>query len=237
MTKINDLGYKKLMDLTIESSWKEVLGTEFTKPYMCELLEFLRDERKSGKTIYPSYDDVFEAFRLTPFREVKVVIIGQDPYHGPGQAHGLCFSVKKGMKIPPSLKNIFKELQTDQKVEIPESGCLEQWARQGVLLLNTVLTVEAGKANSHMNKGWEIFTDKVIEILNEKKEHLVFILWGSPAQKKARKVNPDKHLMLKAVHPSPLSVYRGFLGSRPFSQANTYLIENGIGPIDWNLQN
>ena len=223
------------MDLTIEKSWNEVLGTEFTKTYMCELLKFLKEERQKGKTIYPAEKDVFEAFRLTPFSEVKVVIIGQDPYHGPGQAHGLCFSVQDGVKIPPSLQNIFKELKSDQNVNVPENGCLELWARQGVLLLNTVLTVEAGKANSHMNKGWEIFTDKVIEVLNERKEHLVFILWGNPAQKKARHVDSEKHLMLKAVHPSPLSVYRGFLGSKPFSSANNYLKEHGIAPIDWHL--
>lgn len=221
----------------MEKSWKDVLGTEFTKPYMCDLVKFLKDERQNGKSIYPAEKDVFEAFRLTPFSEVKVVIIGQDPYHGPGQAHGLCFSVQKGMKIPPSLKNIFKELSSDQQVSIPENGCLESWAYQGVLLLNTVLTVESGKANSHMNKGWEIFTDKVIEILNEKKEHLVFILWGSPAQKKARHVNPERHLLLKSVHPSPLSVYRGFLGSKPFSQANSYLEEHGISKVNWSLQN
>ena len=235
LTEINKLRYKIFMKLQIEKSWEKILGPELEKPYMKELVSFLSQEKQQGKTLYPEESEVLEAFRLTPFDKVKVVIIGQDPYHGAGQAHGLCFSVKPGQKPPPSLQNIFKELKTDQGIDFPGHGCLEKWAQEGVLLLNTVLTVEASKANSHMNRGWEKFTDKIIETLNEQKEHLVFILWGSPAQKKGRHVDPAKHLILKSVHPSPLSVYRGFLGSKPFSQANSYLKEKGMGPIDWSL--
>ncbi|MBA2405446.1 MAG: uracil-DNA glycosylase, partial [Bdellovibrionales bacterium] len=194
-----------MRDIKLEKSWKELLGQELEKPYMAELRTFLVHEEKSGKTIYPQTADIFAALNLTPFDQVKVVILGQDPYHGPNQAHGLCFSVKPGVKIPPSLVNIFKELKTDLGIEPPTHGCLDAWARQGVLLLNNVLTVEDGKAGSHHLKGWEEFTAKIIELLNEKKENLVFILWGSPAQKKAQKVNPDKHCIIKSVHPSPLS--------------------------------
>lgn len=220
----------------IEKSWATYLGDEFKMPYMKELINFLEKEKKSRKNIYPDEKYIFEAFRLTPFKDVKVVILGQDPYHGEGQAHGLSFSVKKGIKIPPSLLNIFKELKDDTAIEFPPHGCLESWAKQGVLLLNAVLTVEEGRAGSHHKKGWEKFTDKVVEILNTRKENLVFILWGDTAQKKAEKVDAKKHLVLKSVHPSPLSYYRGFLGSRPFSQANNYLKTHGIGEIDWNIE-
>jgi uracil-DNA glycosylase len=219
----------------LEESWLPYLAPEFEKPYMQELLSFLEKERKAGKVIYPETSRIFEAFRLTPFSNVKVVILGQDPYHGVGQAHGLCFSVKKEVKVPPSLVNIFKELKDDMSLEIPSHGHLASWAEQGVLLLNTVLTVEEGKAGSHHQKGWEKFTDKVIEILNAEKKNLVFILWGTPAQKKSSQVDTNKHLVLKSVHPSPLSVYRGFLGSKPFSQTNKYLKKNKLGEIDWSL--
>lgn len=202
---------------------------------MIGLVNFIESERSKGKIIYPEDDEIFEAFKLTPFEKVKVVILGQDPYHGVGQAHGLCFSVKKGFKIPPSLVNIFKELKDDLKIDPPQNGYLEPWAREGVLLLNSVLTVEAGEAGSHHGKGWEQFTDKIIEVLNEKKNNLVFILWGGPAQKKASKVDETKHLVLKSVHPSPLSFYRGFLGSKPFSKTNKYLDENGKEEINWSL--
>lgn len=225
------------MNLSLEQSWEKYLGEEFGKPYMAELFAYLKEEKKKGKIVYPSENHILEAFRLTPFDKVKVVILGQDPYHGKGQAHGLCFSVNKNIKIPPSLVNIFKELKDDMNVEIPTHGCLESWAKQGVLLLNTVLTVEDGKAGSHHKKGWEKFTDKVIEVLNKEKEHLVFILWGSPAHKKASHVDESKHLCLKSVHPSPLSVYRGFMGSKPFSQTNAYLRKNNLPEIDWSIQN
>lgn len=222
------------MKFKIEESWRPYLEAEFEKPYMQELLEFLKNEKAAGKEIYPSEEKIFEAFRLTPLNKVKVVILGQDPYHGKGQAHGLCFSVQKDVKIPPSLVNIYKELKSDMGIEPPAHGHLESWARQGVLLLNTVLTVEDSKAGSHHQKGWEKFTDKVIEVLNTQK-NLVFILWGSPAQKKAAKVDETKHLILKSVHPSPLSVYRGFSGSKPFSQTNAYLKKNNLGEIDWSI--
>jgi uracil-DNA glycosylase len=219
------------MTFPIDNSWKPFLDSEFQKDYMKDLLAYLQSEKNQGKTIYPDSEHIFEAFRLTPLDQVKVVILGQDPYHGSGQAHGLAFSVQKGVKTPPSLVNIFKELNSDLGVEIPEHGCLESWAKQGVLLLNNVLTVEDGKAGSHHKKGWEKFTDKVIEILNREKENIVFILWGSPAQSKAKQVDESRHLILKSVHPSPLSVYRGFMGSKPFSQANTYLKSK----IDWAI--
>lgn len=223
------------MKIRLENSWTPSLGEEFEKPYMKELLKFLDKEKKTGKNIFPPEESILEAFHLTPFENVKVVILGQDPYHGEGQAHGLAFSVRKGIKPPPSLVNIFKELKHDLGLNPPAHGCLEAWASQGVLLLNTVLTVEQGLAGSHHGKGWETFTDKVIAVLNEKKENLVFILWGNPAQKKARHVDEKKHLILKSVHPSPLSFHRGFLGSSPFSKANSYLKEKKIKVIDWSL--
>ena len=223
------------MNIDIENTWKQRIGPEFDKDYMLDLKTFLYREKSEGKTIYPAEEDIFCAFNQTPFDQVKVVIIGQDPYHGPDQAHGLSFSVRPGVKVPPSLRNIYKELHEDMGVEIPEHGYLIDWAKQGVLMLNTVLTVEAGKAGSHHKKGWEKFTDKVIEVLNEEKENLVFFLWGSPAQKKGAKVDESKHLILKSVHPSPLSSYRGFFGSKPFSKANEYLKEKGIKEVDWSL--
>jgi uracil-DNA glycosylase len=202
---------------------------------MEELADFLISEEQTGKIIYPPQDDIFCALEACPFDQVKVVILGQDPYHGAGQAHGLCFSVQKGVKIPPSLVNIYKELQSDVGVTPPNHGHLIAWAKQGVLLLNNVLTVEDDKAGSHHGRGWEQFTDRIVEVLNEKKENLVFILWGSPAQKKAAKVDSTRHFLIKSVHPSPLSSYRGFFGSRPFSKTNAYLSSKGITPIDWSF--
>lgn len=222
------------MEFHLEKSWAPKLGEELKKPYMESLEAFLEKEYLEH-SIYPAQKHILEAFRLTPFDKVKVVILGQDPYHGEGQAHGLSFSVPKGVKIPPSLVNIFKELHDDMKVEIPNGGNLTKWAQEGVLLLNNVLTVQEGKAGSHHKKGWETFTSAVIDILNKEKENLVFILWGSPAQKKAQNVDESRHLVLKSVHPSPLSVYRGFMGSKPFSQTNQYLKKHGIKEIDWSL--
>ena len=222
-------------EINLEQGWKSALALEFDEPYMIELDKFLEKEAKAGKVIYPKESNIFAAFNLTPFDNVKVVIIGQDPYHGPGQAHGLSFSVPRGVKIPPSLVNIYKELKDDLGITPPDHGHLESWARQGVLLLNNVLTVEDGKAGSHHGQGWEKFTDKVIEILNQKKENLVFILWGAPAQKKAAAVDTKKHFILKSVHPSPLSSYRGFFGSKPFSQTNEFLKAQGLKEIDWKI--
>ncbi len=223
------------MNIKLEGSWRSRLSSEFKDSYMLELNKFLESERKQGKIIYPEEDHIFEAFNHTPFDKVKVVIIGQDPYHGEGQAHGLCFSVNPGVKTPPSLVNIYKELNSDIGMEIPDHGHLISWADQGVLMLNNVLTVEQSKAASHKKKGWEKFTDRVIEILNEEKENLVFILWGSPAQKKGAKLDDKKHLILKSVHPSPLSSYRGFFGCGHFSKTNEYLESRGIKPIDWTI--
>jgi uracil-DNA glycosylase len=218
----------------LEESWKIRLQDEFNKPYMKDLKAFLQSEKKKGKIIYPPSSKIFEAMNRTPFEKVKVVILGQDPYHGPKQAHGLCFSVLPGTPFPPSLQNIFKELHSDLGVPIPKSGDLSKWADEGVLLLNTTLTVEQGKPLSHQKKGWEQFTDKVIHLLNEERKNLVFILWGGHAQKKAEFLNKKKHLVLTSVHPSPLSVHRGFYTSQPFSKANAYLKSHGETPIDWN---
>ncbi len=219
----------------MESSWKRMLLPEFEKDYMKSLREFLYQEKRAGKIIYPCGDEYFNAFNLTPFDQVKVVILGQDPYHGPGQAHGLCFSVRPGVSFPPSLKNIFKEIQAELGIGLPEHGCLTSWARQGVLLINSVLTVEQGKAASHQGKGWERFTDRVIQQINEHKEGVVFLLWGSYAQKKGQLIDAAKHLVLKSAHPSPLSVHRGFFVIFYFKKTNEYLIENGKTPIDWSL--
>jgi len=219
---------------TIEESWKKVLDGEFRKPYFPVLKNFLVDEKKKY-TIYPPGPRIFAAFNHTPFHKVKVVILGQDPYHGPGQAHGLCFSVPMGVQQPPSLKNIFIELQSDLNIPIPKHGNLERWAEQGVLLLNATLTVRANQAGSHQKKGWEIFTDKVIETLSEKRENLVFLLWGNYAIQKSALIDPGKHLILKSVHPSPLSASRGFFGCRHFSKANGYLDQKNIEPVNWNL--
>ena len=220
---------------SVELSWARVLADEKRQAYFQEILAFVERERAAGKVIYPPNAEVFNALALTPFSEVKVVVLGQDPYHGPRQAHGLCFSVKPPTPPPPSLLNIFSELESDVGIARPKHGDLTSWARQGVLLLNAVLTVEDGKPGSHANKGWERFTSKVIEELNNRREHLVFLLWGSYAQKKAEHVDRTKHLVLTAPHPSPLSAYRGFLGCRHFSQANSYLVTHGRTPIDWSL--
>ena len=223
-----------MVDPKIEESWKKVLYDEFQKPYFESLKNFLMEEKKNY-TIYPSGVNIFAAFDNTPFESVKVVILGQDPYHGAGQAHGLSFSVQDGIQHPPSLQNIFKELRDDIGCAIPKNGNLSAWAKQGVFLLNTVLTVRASEANSHRGQGWEIFTDTVIKLLSSQKEHLVFILWGSPAGAKASLIDSQKHLILRAPHPSPLSSYRGFFGSKPFSKSNDYLTCNGKKPINWCL--
>ncbi len=219
----------------LEESWQKVLGSEFEKPYMQQLRHFLREEKNNKKIIYPKSAQVFNALNLTPFDEVKVVILGQDPYHGKNQAHGLCFSVPLGVKPPPSLVNIYKELQSDLGLAIPKQGYLLNWAKQGVLLLNSVLTVESGQAASHQGKGWEQFTDHVIKILNEQKMGLVFLLWGSYAQKKGAFIDRSRHCVLQAPHPSPFSAHQGFLGCRHFSKTNTYLKEHGKSPIDWQV--
>ncbi len=222
-------------ELRLESSWKSQLAEEFQKPYMQKLKEFLIAEISSGKIIYPKGAEYFHALDQTPFEKVKVVILGQDPYHGPKQAHGLCFSVQPGIKPPPSLINIYKELESDLSIPMAEHGYLESWAKQGVLLLNSVLTVERGRAGSHQNQGWENFTDRIIAKLNEKKQSIAFVLWGAYAQKKGRVIDRSRHLVIESPHPSPLSAHRGFFGSRPFSQINHYLQRHGHEPIDWRL--
>lgn len=218
----------------LHESWSEALSAEFAHPYMHELKAFLVEE-KQHYTIFPQGSNIFNAFNSTPFNDVKVVILGQDPYHGEGQAHGLSFSVQHGVKLPPSLQNIFKELVDDIGCPFPKSGDLSHWASEGILLLNTLLTVRSGEPFSHKDRGWERFTDQVIRTLSDQREHLVFILWGAPAQKKASLIDETKHLILKAPHPSPLSSYRGFFGSKPFSSTNRYLASKGIKPIDWCL--
>jgi uracil-DNA glycosylase len=222
-------------NVKLEPSWKQELVSEFTKPYMIGLRAFLKNEIETGQQIYPKPSNWFAAFDHTPFDKVKVVILGQDPYHGVGQAHGLSFSVPDGVRPPPSLLNIFKELETDLGVKRPGHGSLFKWADQGVLLLNSVLTVRDGQPASHQKRGWEEFTDQAIRVLNEKREHLVFVLWGSYAQKKGQFIDRKKHLVIQGVHPSPLSASRGFIGSRPFSQCNAYLVKQGKHPIDWSL--
>ena len=219
----------------IERSWKIVLEDQFASVNMSNLSKFLRSEKATGKIIYPPGKDIFNAFELTPFERVKVVLLGQDPYHGPGQAHGLSFSVRKGLRPPPSLQNIYKELSDDIGIPIPKHGNLEPWARQGVLLLNTNLTVEDGKAGSHSVRGWESFTDAVIKQLSQKRCNLVFMLWGKKAQQKGSLINQKRHLILEAAHPSPFSANNGFFGSAPFSRANRYLLEHDIEPIDWAI--
>ena len=223
-----------MVDPKIEESWKKVLFEEFQKPYFETLKTFLVEEKRHH-TVYPRGENIFAAFDNTPFDDVKVVILGQDPYHGAGQAHGLSFSVQDSVPHPPSLQNIFKELKDDLGCTIPKSGNLTSWVKQGVFLLNTVLTVRASDANSHRNQGWENFTDAVIKTLSTQKEHLVFILWGSPAGAKASLIDGKKHLILRAPHPSPLSSYRGFFGSKPFSKSNEYLVSKGKKPMDWCL--
>jgi len=221
----------------LEESWKQRLLPEIEKDYMIKLRAFLKSEMNAGKKIFPPASLYFNALNSTPFDQVKVVILGQDPYHGDGQAHGLCFSVAPGVQAPPSLKNIFKELNNDLGVASPNHGYLKSWAEQGVLLLNSVLSVEASKAGSHQNMGWETFTDKIIEIINAQKEHVVFLLWGSYAQKKGSIVDGSRHLVLTSVHPSPLSAHRGFFGQHHFSQANAYLEKHGQKTINWSLSN
>jgi uracil-DNA glycosylase len=221
--------------IKLDPEWLQLLQPEFDAPYMQELRAFLSSEKASGKTIFPPGSLWFNALNHTPFSKVKVVILGQDPYHGPHQAHGLCFSVLDGVQAPPSLLNIFAELKRDLGISPPSHGNLTAWADQGVLLLNAVLTVEQGKAGAHQGKGWERFTDRVVALLNEKREHLVFMLWGSYAQKKGAIIDRKKHKVLMSPHPSPLSAYRGFIGNNHFSIANSYLQEQGITPVDWRL--
>lgn len=220
----------------ISNDWLEPLKPEFGKPYYKALYEKVKDEYSKFQ-IFPPSDDIFNAFELTPLNEVKVVILGQDPYHNVGQAHGLCFSVKPDVEVPPSLVNIYKELQDDCGCYVPNNGYLTKWAKQGVLMLNTVLTVRAHEANSHRGIGWEEFTDAAIRVLNEQDRPIVFILWGAPAQKKKAMLNNPKHLILMAPHPSPLSAYRGFFGSKPFSKTNEFLKANNLAPIDWQIEN
>lgn len=219
----------------IHNDWLEALQGEFKKPYYRKLFQTVNQEYKT-RLIFPPADDVFNAFHFTPLKDAKVVILGQDPYHNNGQAHGLCFSVKKGVEVPPSLVNIYQELHDDLGCTIPNHGCLTKWAGQGVLLLNTVLTVRAHQANSHRDIGWEQFTDAAITALDAQDRPIVFILWGSPAQRKKAMLHNPKHLILQAPHPSPLSAYRGFFGSRPFSRTNEFLKENGLEPIDWQIE-
>ena len=219
----------------LEPAWNNQLGDEFKKDYMLSLREFLANRKQQGAIIYPPGSQWFAALNTTPFDQVKVVILGQDPYHGPGQAHGLCFSVLPNIKVPPSLVNIYKELKSDLGIDQPNHGCLTSWAEQGVLLLNATMTVEQGQAGAHQGKGWETFTDTIINKLNQHRQGVVFMLWGSYAQKKASMIDAERHLVLQSVHPSPLSAYRGFFGCKHFSKANDYLQGQGLEPIDWQL--
>ena len=221
--------------IDLEPGWLAHIGDEFDKPYMQALREFLREQKRKGKVIYPPTELWFNAFKQTPFDAVRVVIVGQDPYHGEGQAHGLCFSVLPDVQPPPSLKNIFKEIHADLGLPVPQHGYLQHWAEQGVLLINSVLTVEQGQAGAHQGKGWEIFTDRVIDVLNAERENIVFLLWGSYAQKKGQFIDRKRHCVLTAPHPSPLSAHRGFMGCKHFSQANRYLQAHDVPVIDWSL--
>ena len=226
----------KLQKIQLDESWKVALSDFLLSPKMDELKQFLVQEKQADKTIYPPSSLIFNALNTTPLHQVKVVILGQDPYHGAHQAHGLSFSVQRGVAIPPSLRNIFHELHSDLGIDIPKHGNLTHWAEQGVLLLNAVLTVEAGQPTSHQKRGWEDFTDHVIDVLNQQREHIVFILWGAYAQRKGQRIDPNKHLVLKAAHPSPLAANRGgFFGCKAFSKTNNYLKQNGIEPINWQL--
>lgn len=224
-----------LSNVKLEPSWLQQLAQEFKQNYMQALRQFLLNEKASGATVFPAPKQFFKAFELTPFEQVKVVILGQDPYHGPGQAHGLSFSVPQGIPAPPSLKNIYRELADDVGFQIPRHGCLENWAQQGVLLLNSVLSVRQGQAGAHQGQGWERFTDQVIERLNSQRDGVVFMLWGAYAQKKGAFIDQSRHLVLSAPHPSPLSAHRGFLGCRHFSQANRFLESKGLEAINWQL--
>lgn len=219
--------------IDLHPSWLMHLSSEFEQPYMQQLKAFLLAEKQQGKVIYPASKNIFNAFNSTPLDQVKVVILGQDPYHGPNQAHGLCFSVQQGVPTPPSLQNMYKELQRDLGLPIPSHGCLQSWANQGVLLLNATLTVEQARAGSHQGRGWEIFTDRAVKLVNDQCDNVVFLLWGSYAQKKAAFLDARKHLILKAPHPSPLSAHRGFIGCGHFSTANQYLQKQGKNPVDW----
>jgi uracil-DNA glycosylase len=224
---------KKAIDL--HPSWLAHLAAEFDLPYMQQLKQFLLEQKQAGKVIFPESKNIFNAFNSTPLDQVKVVILGQDPYHGPNQAHGLCFSVQPGIQTPPSLQNMFKEIQRDLGIPIPSHGFLQTWASQGVFLLNATLTVEQAKAGAHQGQGWEQFTDRAIQIVNEQRDGVVFLLWGSYAQKKGQLIDGRKHLILRAPHPSPLSAYRGFMGCGHFSKVNEYLRQHGQTPIDWRL--
>lgn len=228
--------YASLNKVQLDESWKYNLAEFLLSPQMDALRDFLLQEKQQNKVIYPPSSLIFNALNTTPLNQVKVVIIGQDPYHGPNQAHGLSFSVQRGVALPPSLRNIFHELHTDLGIPVPRHGDLTHWAEQGVLLLNSVLTVQAGQPTSHQKQGWEDFTDHVIDVLNQQREHIVFILWGAYAQRKGQRIDPNKHLILKAAHPSPLAANRGgFFGCKVFSKSNNYLKQNGIEPIDWQL--
>lgn len=228
--------YAKLEKVQLDASWKYALSDFLLGEKMDALKAFLLEEKQANKVIYPPSGLIFNALNTTPLEQVKVVILGQDPYHGPNQAHGLSFSVQRGVALPPSLRNIFHELHTDLGLDIPKHGDLTRWAEQGVLLLNSVLTVEAAQPTSHQKRGWEEFTDHVIDVLNEQREHIVFILWGAYAQRKGQRIDPNKHLILKAAHPSPLAANRGgFFGCKVFSKTNNYLKQHGIEPIDWQL--
>lgn len=222
-------------DSELHQSWRDVLCGEFNQNYMLQLQSFLAQQKKQGINLYPQASEIFNALNSTPLDEVKVVILGQDPYHEPGQAHGLCFSVNKGIKTPPSLRNIYKELQSDCQFEIPSHGNLQSWAHQGVLLLNSVLTVAQSQAGSHQKKGWETFTDKIIFELNQRKKNIVYMLWGNYAQQKGKQIDKVNNLILKSVHPSPLSAYRGFFGCRHFTQCNSYLNSKNIKAIMWQI--
>ena len=224
-----------LKNSSLQASWQKQLDSEFSQPYMQQLQDFLHQRELMGKVIYPPQEQVFNALNSTDFAQVKVVVLGQDPYHGPNQAHGLAFSVPKGVKVPPSLANVYKELQRDLDLPMPTHGCLQTWADQGVLLLNATLTVEQADAGAHQKQGWETFTDKIVQKLNEQRDGLVFMLWGSYAQKKGQMIDRSKHLVLESAHPSPLSAHRGFIGNGHFSQANVYLQQQGNKPIDWSV--
>ena len=236
MSDVADVNTKSaLANIKLHESWLTHLRSEFQLPYMQELKSFLREQKNLGKVIYPPGSQIFNALNTTPFSDVKVVVLGQDPYHGPNQAHGLCFSVLPGVPLPPSLQNIYKEIQQEYGYAMPSHGCLQQWAEQGVLLLNATLTVEQARAGSHQGKGWETFTDKVISLLNQNREHIVFMLWGSYAQKKGAVIDAARHCVLKSPHPSPLSAHRGFFGNGHFRKANDYLLANGLGEINWQV--
>ena len=223
------------MDVKIESSWKEALKDEFGQQYFSEIVSYLKSEKAAGKTVFPAGADIFRAFEVTPFDRVKVVILGQDPYHNPGQAHGLAFSVQRGVPPPPSLVNIYKEVRADTGIKMPAHGHLEDWAKQGVLLLNAALTVVMNSPMSHSKIGWHQFTNAVIKTISDRKEHVVFMLWGAFAKSKQELIDPSKHLILTAAHPSPLSAHHGFFGCRHFSKANQWLSERGLIPVDWSL--